>query len=110
MQRAIVVGVALVGILVFPLVFKKCSAPKSPPVVVVPPSDVRLPQATSTPAPHSCRSRRLASSHDRRHPATTATLPRRNPANNGPSPRARLSTTRAIPKRATVRPVGAARR
>lgn len=36
MQRAIVLGVTLVGILVIPLMFKKCSSPKPPPVAVAP--------------------------------------------------------------------------
>lgn len=49
MQRAVVLTGVLVGILVIPLLFKKCSAPKPPPIAVAP-SGAPLPPAT-TPAP-----------------------------------------------------------
>lgn len=48
MSRAIVLVVTLVGILVIPLVLKKCTAPKTP--VVVAPSEAPLPIAPTPPA------------------------------------------------------------
>ena len=55
MQRAIVLGVTLVGILVIPLMIKKCSTPKPPPMAVAP-SGAPLPPANSTPAPSGGKS------------------------------------------------------
>lgn len=48
MPRAIVLVVTLVGILVIPLVLKKCAAPKAP-VVAVAPSGAPLPAASTQP-------------------------------------------------------------
>lgn len=51
MPRAIVLVLTLVGILVIPLVLKKCSAPKTPPVAVAPSGAPLAPPAASAPEP-----------------------------------------------------------